>query len=97
MREVLVHPLVQDVGFASTENPGISIWSRRRPQKCQILDRHGFGVHGRATSAFASAGLVRQRRGRVTELRVTIVVALGLAAVALWLSAAWLLIVRVIR
>ena len=34
---------------------------------------------------------------RVTELRVTIVVALGLAAVALWLSAAWLLIVRVIR
>ena len=66
-------------------------------RNARYLDRHGFGVHGRATSAFASAGLVRQRRGRVTELRVTIVVALGLAAVALWLSAAWLLIVRVIR
>ena len=57
----------------------------------------GLAFTGRATSAFASAGLVRQRRGRVTELRVTIVVAVGLAAVALWLSAAWLLIVRVIR
>jgi hypothetical protein len=44
-----------------------------------------------ASSAFASAGLVIQRRGRVTELRVTIVVALGLAgAIALWLSAVWL-------
>jgi len=43
-----------------------------------------------ASGAFASAGPVRQRRGRVTELRVTIVVALGLAgAVALRLLAVW--------
>jgi hypothetical protein len=43
---------------------------------------------GMASSAFASAGLVRQRRGQVTELRVTIVVTLGLAGVvALWLLA----------